>query len=250
MLVFFKLLFRYKLQIPKEFKQFIRGEIKRMGPMTTLQSCTFVVFGVASLLWIFKGFLGSLFPALSLSDTIIALGASSLLFLPMFSAAGSRFSKSVLDAKDISYLPWNIFLLFGGGMALAKSLETTGLIADLTAFIMSLDISAVYVLIFVVATSVLVLTEIMSNVALCVVCLPVIINIGAQLPVGAVLFALPAALCSSFAFTLPISTPPNAIVFASDKIKASDMMKAGIVMNGLGLVITMTLTYFLVGLFY
>jgi len=84
---------------------------------------------------------------------------------------------------------------------------------------------------------------VMSNVALCVVALPMIMKVGEAQGLDPVIAAMPAALCASFAFSMPISTPPNAIVFGTNTITVKQMLKAGILLNFIALAITMTLGF-------
>src|SRR5690606_26300834 len=112
--------------------------------------------------------------------------------------------KPVLDTKDISFLPWDIVLLFGGGMALANTLKEVGLIQLSTEIFNQMNISQPYIIIFALAALTLVLTEVMSNVALCVIALPMIMKFGETLGMDPLIVAMPAALCSSFAFSMPI----------------------------------------------
>ena len=241
MLVLLNFLFPFQMNIPKEFHNFVQSEIKKLGSLQSSQKITLAVFSLASFLWIFKVVIHSLCGSEFLNDTSIAIFCGFLLFLI---PTHLKKWKPVLNQEDISKLPWNILLLFGGGMALASALKTVGLIETGARFFENLQIGP-YFLIFLIAGLSLLLTEVMSNVALCMVLLPMIMKLGELKGIDPLLIALPATLCSSFAFSMPISTPPNAIVFATHKLSMKDMLKAGLMLNLIALILTMTLGYFL-----
>jgi len=233
-------LYPFQFEIPKNFSEFLKDKIKSLGAVSRPQKVTIFVFLLAASLWIFKGLIHKVLGFDFLNDTSIAMLAGFLLFLIPTSIKNP---KPVLKREDLSHLPWNIVLLFGGGMALASSLKTVGLIQMATDFFGSLNLSSTYSLVFVIAGLALFLTEIMSNVALCVVAIPMIMKLGETQGVDPLLIALPAALCASFAFSMPVSTPPNAIVFGTNTVTVKQMLKAGVWLNFIALGITMTLGY-------
>ena len=102
------------------------------------------------------------------------------------------------------------------------------------------DIS-LYWFIFISSSLILFLTEVMSNVALCTVALPIFLTLAKNQGVDPLIVGIPLTLCSSYAFSMPISTPPNAIVFATGKLSIKHMLRAGILVNILGILITMTI---------
>jgi solute carrier family 13 (sodium-dependent dicarboxylate transporter), member 2/3/5 len=247
--VMFRLLswiYPYNLDVPKSFHGFIKDKIKSQGGMSGEQKITVAVFLMAAFLWIFKGLINFIFGTPTLNDTSIAIFAGVLLFL--LPSTPSRW-RPILTKDDISQLPWDIVLLFGGGMALAGSLQKVGLIEQTTDLLSTLQFSHPYFLILVIAAVSLVMTEIMSNVAFCVVALPMIMKLGEAQGIDPILIALPATLCSSFAFSMPVSTPPNAVVFGTGAISVQQMLKAGILLNALAVGITMTVGYYLIQLF-
>lgn len=240
-------MFSFSVPVGKEFRDFVSNQVKNLGAPSPDQKLTFGIFLLTALLWIFKGVLHYFAGRNLFSDTSIAILGGMLLFLIPYKR---KEWKPVLESEDIGKLPWNIVLLFGGGMALANILKNVGLIQMATDYFGQLNFSSIYWLVFVLAILTLFLTEVMSNVALCVVALPVIMNLGQSQGIDPFLFALPAALCSSFAFSMPISTPPNAIVFGTNKIKVSQMMKVGVLLNFISVLIVMTITWFLAKLFW
>ena len=242
MFVLLNKMYPYKVEITNEFRKFVKNQLKALGKVNADQIMTMVIFSSVCFLWVFKGLINYLVGSKVLNDTSIAIFGGILLFLLPTQV---KKWKTVLDSKDISYLPWNIVLLFGGGMALAGTLKEAGLIEMSTQYFSTLNFSSPYVLILVLAVLALFLTEIMSNVALCVVALPMIMNLGVSQGIDPILIGLPAALCSSFAFSMPISTPPNAIVFGTNKIKVNQMLRAGLILNVLGVAIVMSVGWML-----
>lgn len=236
----------FDIEIPKGFKGFVREKQRELGLMGPEQKITIAVFTLAALLWILKDVFHYWTGFEFLNDTSVAILAGVLLF---FIPVRWGRSGSVLGASDIAYLPWNIVLLFGGGMAMAASLEKVGVIKTATEFFAEFHLGGAYGIIFLLTTLALVMTEVMSNVALCVVALPMIMKLGEAQGFDPLLFAMPAALASSFAFSMPVSTPPNAIVFGTDLVTVRQMLRSGIWLNVVALVLTMTLGYGLMQVF-
>ena len=128
-------------------------------------------------------------------------------------------------------------------MCLARGMETTGLIQLIgSAIAGSAGISGFVVVLLLVLTM-LFMTELMSNVALVTIFVPVVIGIGQGLGFDPILLVIPVTLASSCAFMMPISTPPNAIVFASGKIRMKDMMRAGILLNLISVAVLVLATF-------
>lgn len=152
----------------------------------------------------------------------------------------------LLQWEDTIKLPWGILILFGGGMCLAQSLEKVGIIEIIGEAVSSYQGVSILVLTLLVTAIVLMMTELMSNVALIAIFIPVVIGVANGLDVNPLVLVIPATLASSCAFMMPISTPPNAIVFASGHIKMRDMMKAGIWLNIVAIIILVMTTNWLV----
>jgi sodium-dependent dicarboxylate transporter 2/3/5 len=233
-------IFPFRIPIDNSFKKFVKERYLALGKVDNRQKLTIGIFAAVCLLWTFKGLIHYSLDFQFLNDTSIAIAGGVLLFL--FPSKKNQ-SVPILDIKDISHLPWNIVLLFGGGMAVAGALNDAGLIQLATTMIGEIKGVPDWMLISLVCFLALFLTEIMSNVALCVVALPVLMNLSVSLGYDPLLIGIPVALCTSFAFSLPISTPPNAIVFGTNEIKVKDMIKVGVILNLIGLVIVLILGY-------
>lgn len=205
----------------------IKSQLDEMGPLSGKEKQVLAIFGITVFLWIFRALINQLFPELKLSDTSISLFAAISLF-----AIPHRFKKGdfIIDWKDTSKLAWGILILFGGGLALAKGMSSTGIVdlvaQEIASSNLSVSITAI-LLIFLM----LFMTELMSNVALVAVLAPVVVGIAIGLNIPILHLLIPVTIASSCAFMLPMATPPNAIVFASGYIKVSQMAKIGILLN-------------------
>lgn len=237
-----KLAFPFQLNVEANFISFVKDRLRKLGPMDSGQKITVTVFVCTAMLWMLKDVIHKLVGFEFLNDTSIALLGGVALFLVPQTRWGQN---PVLTAAHIPSLPWNILLLFGGGMAMANSLESAGIIKAVTEAISQYNLTSPYLLVLALAVTALVLTEIMSNVALCVVALPIMMQLGVSYGISPILIGLPVAICSSFAFTMPVSTPPNAIVFGTNEVTVRDMMKAGLILNAFGVVCVMSLGWWL-----
>ncbi|PSR12056.1 MAG: anion transporter [Bacteroidetes bacterium] len=209
----------------------IEEELQQLGPITFSEQRTLVVFALTALAWIFRsplnGLLGLTGEAIQLSDEMIAIFATVALFLLPSNWQQGDF---LLSWSDTSRLPWGILLLFGGGLSLADALKAVGLIDLIGNQFTGLDTTGFWVIIGLTTVS-LFLTEVMSNVALVTVFLPVVGAVAVGMGLDPILLCIPVTLAASCAFMLPMSTPPNAIVFASGKLQITDMARAGIWLN-------------------
>lgn len=205
----------------------ISDELKKLGKISKQEKRVLLVFSVTVFLWITRTIINNLIPGLNLSDTIISLiGAVSLFAIPMNFKKGDF----ILHWNDTSKLAWGILILFGGGLALAKGMASSGLVDVITESIKNGGFTPIVVVSLLIVLM-LFMTELMSNVALVAVLAPVVaaIAIGLKIPVLNVL--IPVTMASSCAFMLPMATPPNAIVFASGYVKVSQMVRAGVILN-------------------
>lgn len=237
-----KVFYRNKLGRFEGAEQLIHREIKALGRMNAGERRTLVVFIATALLWMLRVPINNLIPGLKLSDEGIAvLAAVTLFVIPIHFQRGHN----VLEWKDTEKLPWGILLLFGGGLSLADALAETGtikLIGDQFAGVENNDWLVVAGL---VAVSVF-LTEIMSNVAQVTVFLPVVGAMAQGMQMNPFEVCIPVTLAASAGFMLPMSTPPNAIVFASGHVKIGQMVKVGFWLNLLSIVLIVLIVYPLV----
>lgn len=233
----------------------IRRQRAAQGPMDQAQGTTLVLFISLAVLWItrapldlgsfaFPGWAG-IFPEPSyVSDGVVAVGIGLLLFiLPNGRAPGER----LLGVKALRDLPWGIVLLFGGGFALAGAFRESGLsdwVAGQSGALQGLPPLLVIMALCLMATF---LTELTSNTATANILLPILGANAQAMDLHPLLLMIPGALSCSMAFMLPVATPPNAIVFASDRLRVSQMAGVGLVMNLIGVVVISLFSWYLAG---
>lgn len=223
-------------------EELIQNEVEKLGRISVGEKRTLVVFVTAAMLWIFQSLINQAIPGLRLSDEGIAVIAAIALFLIPID-----FSKSemVLEWKDTSKLPWGILLLFGGGLSLADALSSTGIIKMIGDQFAGMENNQWLVVAGLVAVSVF-LTEIMSNVAQVTVFLPVVGAMAQGMGMNPFEVCIPVTLAASAGFMLPMSTPPNAIVFASGHVKIGQMIRIGFWLNLISIIMIVFIVYPLV----
>lgn len=164
---------------------------------------------------------------LGLSEAGILLGAGLLLFMPPF---------NILDwMDDKAKIPYRIMFLFGAGFSIAQAFGGTGLADEFASYLISMTTFTPILLLFAVAFLITFTTEITSNTALISIMLPVIYSVAEQTGINTTLFMMVATLCASYAFMLPIATPPNAIAMSSGAVNVKSMIRYGVILNLLGI---------------
>jgi sodium-dependent dicarboxylate transporter 2/3/5 len=157
---------------------------------------------------------------------------------------------TILNWEDAREISWGTLLLFGGGISIAKSLESSGIITILGDYISLWSDGNILLAIIIALFLTIFLTEFIGNAALIAIMIPILVEIGSNMSViGAEHqfdLVLPAVIACSCAFMLPMSTPPNAIIFSSKIIKISEMARVGFLANIFaGLVILAYFRYFI-----
>lgn len=244
--VLVKLMFPSKGILFSASANLITDEVEKLGKISKEEKRVLLIFGITVFLWVTRTIINSIFPNLKLSDTIISLiGAVSLFAIPM------NFHKRnfILKWKDTEKLAWGILLLFGGGLALANAMDSTGLVALITDSIAAGNLN-VLVTVSLLIILMLFMTELMSNVALISVLAPVVAGIAIGLNIPILNLLIPVTMASSCAFMLPMATPPNAIVFASGYVKVNQMVKAGILLNLIAVGLLILYYQFVIPLFF
>jgi sodium-dependent dicarboxylate transporter 2/3/5 len=164
---------------------------------------------------------------LGLNESAVLLAFGLILFMSPF---------NILEwNEDSKKVPFAIMFLFGAGFSIAKAFSHTGLADQIASYLLSMTQLSPILLLFSVAVLITFTTEITSNTALISIMLPVIYSVAVKSGIDTTLFMMVATICASYAFMLPIATPPNAIAMSSGAVNVRDMMKYGIVMNLLGI---------------
>ncbi len=236
-----KLLFKSNLKKIDGAKELIGEQLNTLGKMKTSEIAVLVIFGLTAMGWVFKNEINSLFNSNYLSDPLTAMIGGILMFTVPYNW---KKNTKVLLWSDTQKLPWGILILFGGGLSLAAAMKKSGLIEYLSDSIQTMDTIPFLFLMFILTALTLFLTELMSNVALTMIFTPMIFGIAQGYGYNPIHLALPATLAASCAFMLPVSTPPNAIVFSSKLLKIKDMVKAGFFLNLLSILILVVISYF------
>lgn len=253
---FFKYIFcRIDLVIDKGY---FKEKNKSLGPIGYEEKIVLIVFILLALCWMTRqgvdlGFLkfngwGHWFSKVNqeTGETIYYVKDSSVAILfsiVLFVLPSKKSNQRIIGIKELQRLPINIIFLFGGGFALSKGFTVSGLgnyLADQLNFLSGQNI---YIIIFLITAFVIFLTEVSSNAATIILIQPVLWAIAPTLGIDPLMLLIPATFACSFAFMLPISTPPNAVVMESNRITIKQMVRTGLWLNIIGLAIIMTFLF-------
>jgi solute carrier family 13 (sodium-dependent dicarboxylate transporter), member 2/3/5 len=217
----------------------VEAEYATLGPLSRGERNVLLVFVLMAGSWILRQPLQAIpllaaGPLGSVDDATIAIAGAVLLFALPVDARGGVFTMSWDTTRT---LPWDVLVLFGGALALAGAVTRSGLDVALGAQLRGLAGLPTLVLLLAVAAVVLLVTELMSNTAALAAIAPVLGGVAVSFGVDPLLLLVPAALASSCAFALPVATPPNAIVFGSGHVTVPQMLRAGVVLNLVGVVL-------------
>ena len=244
-----RLLFSFDLPHNNSTIKTVVDELESMGPISTPEKRTAIVFSLIALAWVIRPVLQQL-PGLSeLSDTTIAIGgAISLFIIP----SGDKLKKNtmLLNWTTAANIPWGVLLLFGGGLSLAAMISSSGLAIWLGGVLSVLTNFHIFILILSIVTLVVFLTELTSNTATTATLLPVLGGIATAAYIEPMLLIAPMALAASCAFMLPVATAPNAIVFGSGKVSIPQMAKAGFCLNLLVITLIPPMAYLLIPIIF
>ncbi len=224
-------------------KSAIRKQFQELGKMGFEEKVVLSIFCSLVILWLtraeiqFGSFVipgwSELFPnADYINDGTVAIALALFLFI-----IPDRNNARILDWSTASRLPWNIVLLFGGGFALAGGFLESGLSDWFGVQMSGLESFSPVMLVGSICFFITFLTELTSNTATAEMILPILAALGKAIGRNPMLLMVPATLASSFAFMMPVATPPNAILFGTKRLKIMDMAKVGLIINILGIII-------------
>jgi sodium-dependent dicarboxylate transporter 2/3/5 len=231
----------------------IQAERSQLGRMSFEEKVVAVIFASTAVLWVFRVDLqmglfvipgwGRLLPVPSMIDdgTVAITMASVMFFIPTRNrtAGDSR----IMGPDVIPRLPWNIVLLFGGGFALAAGFQQTGLAQLIGSQFEAMASLPTFLMILLVCLMLTFLTELTSNLATTEMILPILASIAVVTETHPLILMIPATLSASCAFMMPVATPPNAIVFGSDRISVGEMARVGIALNLIGALIIASVVF-------
>jgi solute carrier family 13 (sodium-dependent dicarboxylate transporter), member 2/3/5 len=227
--------------INDQLRVYIKNELKSLGPWTRGQINTLIGFGTAVVFWVLPGILQLPWfdsPLLvkwmnaHLPESIVAIGAAILLFAMPVDGSRDQFT---LNWKEAVKIDWGTILLFGGGLALGSLMFKTGVAKEMGyGMVGLLGVKTLWAITGLSIAMAIILSEAASNTASANMIIPVVIAIAQAAGVSPLPPALGACLGASFGFMLPVSTPPNAIVYGSGLIPLPKMIQAGILFDIMG----------------
>uniref|UniRef100_A0A3P9JRR9 Solute carrier family 13 member 1 n=1 Tax=Oryzias latipes TaxID=8090 RepID=A0A3P9JRR9_ORYLA len=224
-------------------KKVIEEEYSSLGTMGSQEIVTGVVFVLMVLLWLTRapGFFpgwASLFPKSQsgyFTDANVALLLGLLFFIIPAYGPAKKYEAMITWSEFQASMPWKVALLVGGGFALAEGTKESGLSLWVAELLTPLGDLPVFAVITVACVIVTMLTEVTSNAATTTIFLPILSPLAEAIHVNPLYILIPTTLCTSFSFLLPVSNPPNAVVYAYGHITIMDMVKAGLGVNVIGL---------------
>jgi len=202
----------------------MRKALHALGPMTAAERRVAAVALATAILWISRPWLGQLPGLTGLTDTVISIAAGLALYLI---PAGAGRGAALLDAEALRRVPWDVLILFGGGLALAAAIQASALSDALGIALRGIAHWPALPLTLVVVLMLVFWTEFNSNVATAATFMPVLAAMANGNPDQILVLIAPAAMAASAGFMLPVGTPPNAIVFGTGRISMRQMLRTG-----------------------
>ena len=243
----------HRIEFPAAREE-IQGRLRELGSMSRGEWIVFTIWALTALGWIFSediqiggrviyGWSGLFSHPKYINHGTIAICAAVALFLIPVHPSRGEFA---LDWEWGKRIPWDVLLLFGGGLAMADAFRSTGLTLWVGGKLEGLHGMPTIVVIIAIAAMLNLLTEITSNTATASIMLPILGGpVAVALGLHPLLLMIPATIGVSCAFMLPVSTPPNAIVFGGGHITVPQMARAGFLMNLAGITLITLVTYFI-----
>ncbi|MBW2733981.1 MAG: DASS family sodium-coupled anion symporter [Deltaproteobacteria bacterium] len=223
-------------------------ELTALGKISRQEKLVLVVAALAAFFWVSRGFLNKaplvneIWPNFAhVHDATIAIFCALLLFVIPTDFKRGEF---LLDWQTAVKIPWGVMVLFGGGLAIAAGFAKTGLAVYVAGQFSSLSGASMVIFVGAVVLATVFLTELTSNTATATLLVPIMGSAAVAMGIHPFATIVSATLAASFAFMLPVATPPNAVVFGSGRVAIKDMAKAGFWLNLLGtVVITLFVSY-------
>lgn len=209
-----------------------RDAIDDARPWSPAEKRLVPIIALAFVAWMTQRWVSPYLPDNSWTDgTIAVIAALTLFLLP------DGTGRPLLKWNEADRAPWGVILMFGGGLALAAGMQTSGLAAWLGNALLPLEALPLIVIAIAIVAMVVLVTEFASNVATASAIIPVIASLAAALGLGeqAILIAMPAALAASWGFILPAGTGPNAIAWGTGRLRIEKLVRAGLVLDLLGI---------------
>lgn len=220
--------------------EIIDHELAQLGPMKKEEKYIVAVGCLVGFCWIVRGFIK--IPELKMvHDATIGIAGALILF-----ALPTDFSKGkfLLDWKTAVKIPWDVILLFGGGLAIANGFTKTGLADWIAGNLSTLQGMAPVLFVMLVVAITIFMTELTSNTATATLLIPIMGSAAVALGINPYATIIGACVAASFAFMLPVATPPNAVVFGSGCVSISQMARSGFWLNVFGILVITVMTFY------
>jgi sodium-dependent dicarboxylate transporter 2/3/5 len=215
-------------------RDMLRARLAELGPVTPAERRIGAIFAMVAVCWVLRPQIVAWTGLKGLDDAVIALTGALLLFLV---PSGRQRHERLLDWHTAQHLPWDILLLFGGGLSLAAAISASGADAPLTAMLSGFETVPAVVIILLVAVLVVFSGELTSNTAAATALMPVLGALCAARGLDVLPVFMVATLAGSCGFMLPVATPPNAIAFGTGFVPMRQMMLAGLAVNLIGIAV-------------
>ncbi|MES1950732.1 anion transporter [Salinisphaera sp. S4-8] len=245
----------FELDNSQAGRDMLKDEMKQLGALTPAEKRVGGMFLLAAGLWIFRPLLNN--AGIDwLSDAMIAIFIGVALFV--IPAGSGRLGPDrepastgrLMNWENEANVPWGVLLLFGGGLALAGAIKKTGLAEWIATQMEIFGVLPAVLLVGAVVLVIISLTEVSSNTATAAVFMPLLGALAGSVGVDVLLLTVPAAIAASCAFMMPVATPPNAIVFATGRMKIQSMMRAGLALNVVCVVLATLIPYLIISTFW
>jgi len=237
-------------------RKIINEEYRKLKTISFEEVAVLAVSVLTAGLWMFRkpipvgpftvpGWSSLFYNSRYLNDGTVAIAmALALFFIPAHSKQEGG-SGTLLQVESFQKIPWHIIILFGGGFALAQGIRDSGLSAVIAGNFQGLGGASPLVVIMTICGTITLVTELTSNTATVGVTLPILASIAVAMKVNPLFLMMPATISASFAFMMPVATPPNAVVYGSGRLRIGEMVRAGIYINILSVVCATIAVYFL-----
>ena len=226
-LVLTRFIYPINFKASDEAVQHIRAMREGLGAMSKAEVRTALLFGFLVFGWLSRSWLSSLPFLGELTDTGVAMTAAVAAFLIPSGQKG----QALMTWDAMSRLPWGVLALFGGGLALATAVTSSGLALWMGQQLVGVGTINAILLVVTATALVIFITELTSNLATTATFLPVIAAIGVETGQDPLIYVIPVTLAASCALMLPVATPPNAVVFSSGLVAIPAMARVGLVLN-------------------
>jgi sodium-dependent dicarboxylate transporter 2/3/5 len=238
---------RERIELGAAGLEVLRERRAALGRLMGGERRVLIIFATVALCWFFREpnsigavtvfGLSTVVPGIT-DAGIAVIGAIALFLVPGVDRAGGE--RPLLTWREARGIPWDVLLLFGGGLSLAAAMESSGLAARIGVWMSGLQGLPLPVVLLGVAVATVVISELASNAATASMGMPIAVSLAAALGQPPLLMMMVIGLAASVGFALPMATPPNAIVFGSGEVGIRDMARAGLALDVVGIVVVVS----------